>query len=624
MEDAMRIVLAAALICLVTPACSCSDLECGPGTHKEGNQCVPDVPGDTLEEDTVSEDVVLEDLGDVPDVEDGEDGEEVEVVGLERVDWTETRADPLTVTEAGTVNENLFGLPPTGFLLTDRDCQISFVDTSICRYSWKSDALAETAAVADATPVRVDRFTTHDASLLGLLTGASVGCYDDFGYPIYTGAIEVIDAATGHSRWHVPVVYTSMWTGSFFTNMDNWAELYYGTENVCVYPEPFPSSDTHILKVSDGTEAAFDEYGVEELFDGRWLTTTMVGEEPRMAIVDPASPGSPVILHDAATWNPLTMQVGRRWIHAEFKAEATSESWTWLLYDLESGQVFLWPVPENMWQRLFSHTWILVCEQAPATPIMACTAHDMTGEFPDREIQVVDDNYVYALAGASAGLYYIGVTADAEPRPVLRHLNLQTGEEAQVMDQSARMVVTRDETAALARTGDDSLYLLQGREATLVVENLSAWRTPRQQSRPYPDVYHGEDIVPIVTASSILAYSLSLLDLASSTLYLVSNRVYFDDSYWDRWDYCDSPNFAFTMGIWGTHTHFYFYERDDTTGELSLYLVPTDFSSPPALMAVVPADTCRPPRVSAAGDRAALIVEDSGTGTRTLLGAPLP
>jgi len=619
MEEAMRIVLALALVFVLTPACSCSDLECGPGTHKEGNQCVPDDDaGDVVDEDVLAEDVLADDLADAPDEEDGE------VVGIERVDWTETRADPLSVTEAGTVDENLFGLPPAGFLMTDRDCRISFVDTSICRYSWKNDSLAETAFVADATPVRVDRFTTHDTSLLGLLTGASVGCYDWAGYPIYTGAIEVIETATGNSRWNVPVVYTSTWTGSFFTNMDNWAELYYGTDNVCLSPEPDPSSDTHIHGVADGTETAFEDYGVEELFDGRWLTTTMVGDEPRMAIVDPASPSDPLILHDAATWNPLTMQVGRRWIHAEFKAEAASENWTWLLFDQETGMVYLWPVPETMWQRLFSHTWILVCEQAPATPIMDCTAHDMTGAFPDRNIQVVDEYYVYSLAGVSGSLYYIGVTGDAEPQPVLRHLNLETGEDVQVMAESARLVTTLDETAALARTGDDSLYLLQGSEATLVVENLTAWRAPRQKTRPYPDVYQGEGIVPIVTASSILSYSLSLLDLGSSTLYLVSNQVYFDDSNWDYRNTCDSPNYASTMGIWGTHTHFFFYERDDTTGELSLFLVPTDFSSPPALFSTVPGDTCTPPRVSAAGDRAALVVEDSGTGTRTLLSAPLP
>jgi hypothetical protein len=620
MEDAMRIMLAAALVSLLTPACSCSDLECGPGTHEEGNLCVPDVPGDTVEEDAAFEDFVPGDLADAPDEEDGE------AVGLERVDWSATRSDPLSAATAGTVTENLFGLPPTGFLMTDPGCRISFAETHICRYSWKNDALGETAAVESATPVRVDRFTSHDTSLLGLLTGASEACFDWAGYPIYTGAISVIDAATGSSRWSVPVVYTALWTGSFFTNLDGWAELYYGTDNPCIYPEPSPSSETHIHSVADGTVPGGGAAGggIVELYDGRWLTTIMVGGEPRLALMDPASPGDAHVIHDGSTWNPLIMQVGSRYIHAEFKAEQAGEAWTWLLYDLESSLLYLYPVPGTLWPRQFSNTWILVCEQAPATPMMSCTAHDMTGEFPDREVQVVDESYAHALAGAADSLYTIGASSDAAPQPVLKYMNLATGEEAQVMDGSGRLVTTRDEDSALVRTGDNALWLLQQGEATLVAENLAAWRAPGQRTQPYPDVYRGEDIVPIVTTSSITAYSLSLLDLASGRLFLLTDRLYFDDGAWDRWDLCESPNFASTLGYWGTQTHFYFYEGGETAGELSLFLVPSDLSAPPALFTTVAADTCRPPRVSAAGDRAAVLVENSATGTRTLYHAPLP
>jgi hypothetical protein len=65
----------------------------------------------------------------------------------------------------------------------------------------------------------------------------------------------------------------------------------------------------------------------------------------------------------------------------------------------------------------------------------------MTGTTPDKNVQVVDDNYTSALAGESDDLYIIGPSNDPSPQPVLKYINLVTGDEFQIMEGRGGIVI---------------------------------------------------------------------------------------------------------------------------------------------------------------------------------------
>jgi len=248
----------------------------------------------------------------------------------------------------------------------------------------------------------------------------------------------------------------------------------------------------------------------------------------------------------------------------------------------------------------------------------------MTGTTPDKNVQVVDNNYTSALAGESDDLYIIGPSNDPSPQPVLKYINLVTGDEFQIMEGRGGIVTTKDERYALVRMEDSTLWFLQKEQVTKIAENITTWRTPYHVTHPYPEVYHGENIVPIVTASSLTAFSLSILDASSRKLYLLSNHLYFDEDAWNAGDLCQNPNVVPNFGYWGIQTHFYFYEIAENPDEVSLFLVPTDFSTPPSFFMNVPVETCVTPRISTDGTRTAIVIEDPSTKVRTLYHAPLP
>jgi hypothetical protein len=618
------ITIAALFLVFSLPACSCSDLKCGPGTHEEHGQCVPDILDDGSEEDVLWDDGPPDVLPDGEDIEE----EEGETPAIEQVDWTTTRSDPLSAAPAGTVEGNLFGLPPSGFLLTDPDCSISFVESRICDYRWLDGALAETATVSAGMPIRVDRFISHDTSLMGLMTGTASVCSDWAGVPIYGGTVALIETATGSTRWTVPGIYANTWTDSFFTHMDGWAQPIYGTENPCAFDPPSLMGEVHYRSVdSPGTVLGPDVAGrdVVELPDGRWLTIKTAGTDERLFIMDPGAPEGAAMIYDGPTYNPLYMQIDGHTIQVELKASAATDEWQWLFYDIESGTHLLYDIPASNWVGAFSKSWIFFCEQGSTLPLVPCTAHDMTGASPDHTVQVVDESYAYALAGEIASLYYIGASGDVDPQPVLYHLDLETGEQIVLMEGGGRVVAAGGDAEAFLRTDADDLYLLRGPEAIPLEQGVVRWRTTSTARFPYPDVYGGLGLVPIVTTASLAAYGLSVFDQAAGRLYRLTENLYFDEGAWDSYrGRCESPGFAATMGFWGTQTHLYFTERDSATGDISIFLVPSDLSDPPALLATVPAGSCAAPLVSAAGDRAAVLVKEEGATSGTLYAAPLP
>jgi hypothetical protein len=536
---------------------------------------------------------------------------------LERLDWRTMRGAPIATSAVTLPSASMFAISGDGFV-TQSECQ----NAPGCALTWRDlagtqgtrrDHMGRVTSIAISPDGRRTQLVALDAI---------ESCNDGQGiFPVFRGALQLLDLATGEASFELPL-RSNTWSTQGFTPRGDWffAAPLEGT--ACNSSTTGFLSTTSPFAPPPGLDAT-DEF-VQAVDARRWLVQRSGAS---LGLTDPLTPGS---FHSLSGNDPDPFfDVTQGWVHV-YQGFA----------DLVEDVVSITPtgsmrqttvMADEDWHRFGARgRWIRVCGLPKAEGYRNCRMIDAQGEIAPANFRITfaltrSDDAVQLNSGS---IVFVGPTADGSP--AVQRLEFATGR-LEILHPGDGTLRPVGDGAAAVLLQSGAAWLIEARHEELVAQNvsqvvlapqllaLSLGRGPGRQ----------DDLAALVSSSGAGQFTLAVLDVRKRRLATVTDSLYFTPppgppgSTTLAFNFSDGCGQPWTTRNGGSVLEGFFQEPQrlffvEQGTPATLWLLPTDLSAPPRRLAELAGNPalCHAPLASPDGRRLGF-AEDSADRTTT-------
>jgi hypothetical protein len=525
---------------------------------------------------------------------------------LERLDFRDTRGPRLATTTARVPAGDLYALYEQGFVTT-AGCTFP----GGCTFTW-FDEEGRVQRQRDKVVAVAATSASMDGRYALLLAADEVGtCGDDpESRPLVgRGTLQVLDLATAAPRFEL-ALRTQFWSEPAFTPDSAWFFAAPVPDGQCRAPVLGRRS---VVAPFGSPPGLGPEDELREVVDAhRWIAW----RGTQLMVLDPfaADPDRGTVLAEGIErWDATD-----GWIHVYDGYSDLVQEVVSLHPTLGRKQTTL--RDQDWWPFGASGRWVRVCGFLHSEHYRSCRVVDVLGEHAPVDFKVraapgAPEDAV--LLGASGAVVF--VDGDPAAARAVERIDLATGRRDRVLDGDARLRPLGAGAAALVRQ-DDRLWLVEADHQELVAEHVSGLLSmPSLAGRAR---VRQDDLAVVVTATEPGAYTLTVLDLATRRLAMLTDRLDYapHDQAPFAFDDCGQPWITRVAG-WPSESlgqngrYLFFVEQATAADPGSLWLLPVDLSAAPRRLATLSHPVyCNAPLATADGSRVAFL-EDGIDGT---------
>ncbi len=501
---------------------------------------------------------------------------------LTRLDWTAERtplAEPTDVAAGAGVR--LLATSTAG-VVVGQACPGE--DALACALEWRDHQGQVLAALPDAYVLHGDFVSADGRRAIVLERASRSSCRtEEAELPIHTGTPLLVDMATGAVLARYPeAAYYDLNDAAFLPSgrhvrLDRVAAGTCGTATF-----EWWSTSAPFARATDGDVF----WPVHELSDGRWLGWG-VGDE-----VGDVVPGAP------ETYRALFAGAQKLEHTGGFSHFYDSNNVTLVESRDPQGQVRRWEVDQaegNWTPNVSSGRWVVLCHYAQVDGAVACRAHDVLGQHPERDLSLAAAHRTKrALAGRSGFLVHVAPATAGGARLV--RLDLETGASTELAALAGLPTIVGDDEAVVVLAGTRALLVEKHVVHTLSESAAALVATGRRGSALAATPQSSQVIVLSRTSSAATsATRVEVVDLASHRIAHVTDhgRVL---------QVCGLPGFVSDAGHPWLRSSRWIQVVDERSAPAQVLVLPADLSSGPRVVGPAP-QGCDLLRVAPDGER---------------------
>ncbi len=577
---------------------------CGDAAAPPSDEEVGDADTDTQQE-TDGDDTPQAEIPDGAETDTGP-GETVE-----RIDWSVERGPALDTVEVP--------LGPRRLIAAHADGVVAFSDCQVdvgCDFAWFDLDGAITRALDDRMAI-YGTALDPGARWLHLFAAEQVeACGPGPSFAtVVSGTLELIALDTGALAYG-ETMRSNVFLDPAFSTTGRWFHAMTVPDGQCAYEYERwrATSPPH------GPPAFSDPdfWLAIELADGRWAGWSGT----RFGVADPRVAESFVALGSDIDG----FLVGGGWLHGlggygdltEVIAAVGPDGTRWTLTLPDDG--------DYRGQAAWGPAVLACTSRGAERGVRECAVFDVTGETPRRDLVVHAARMRSAtFVGDGAAIVFESLAAEL---PTLERLDLASGAHTRLATGSGTLHPLGLGEAALWRD-EHGVWLIERAAFELLVGGEIAQLLVAPPAFGAPPGLSGvrqRSIASIVSRGPGDHFRHAIFDLRTRRLASTSERLYFTPHPEQPLaaDDCGEPWVMRSAGGVGDGftqdaRWLHFAETTETGGELSLWVVPIDLSTPPRRLATSPPERCHAPLASPEGELIGVALDDEGGATTRVL-----
>lgn len=521
---------------------------------------------------------------------------------VERLDWRTTRGAPIATSAIAIPTAEMFALSGDGFV-TRSDCQTP----PGCTLTWRDLAGAPTLRRDHMSQLTTTSVSPDGKRALLAAVDEIEACNDGQNqFSVARGVLQLLDVATGAASFELPL-RSNFWSPPAFMPQSDWffAAPIEGT--ACIAQTLGHRSVAPPHTPPPGLDAT--DLLVQMVDANRYV----VARNTDLGIADPLQPGSFRFLGQ----EPSRFDVTRGWVHVYLGFGLLAQD---VVSVPPSGPTRTITLRDEDWLPFGSSgRWIRVCDNRLREGFRDCRVVDALAELAPVNFRATFavDHRDDAVLLADGAVVFIGPTDDGT-RAVQR-IGFATGKHEILHVGDGKLRPLGDGAAALL-IQDGAAWLIEAEREELVAEHVANVLTAPQIPVLLRNPGRHDDLAVLVSSSSTDQFTLSILDVRTRRLALVTDSLYFAppvDAPFPLDDGCGQPwttrnGGGIVDGLFQQPRHLFFVEQGPTA---TLWLLPVDLSEPPRRFAELASPkTCRAPLTSPDGRRVGF-GEDGTEGT---------
>lgn len=533
--------------------------------------------------------------------------------GILFLDWLVERGAPLSPVVDAELPGRPFALSATTYALED-DC-----DAGACTYRWYSNGATLPRRHTGLTPTATNPFSNDGTKFAAIeVTDRFMCSANGTSLPLVEGTFGLYDGMTGARLFaQGPVVADPGLITNTFTQHGTIARLDRYDRATCELMESTPLLTTAPFTrpaVLDAipSDRGFPPYVEDDTADGQLIVSTRSGLNTPLGL---ARPGDPSSFRQLDGDHQLSRQSGG-FLHVlggwPYSRVASVHLAPGLRFDAS-----LPSTEADFTSLVVSHRWVMGCAQTSQPQEKRCDAIDGLGARARRS--TLTGPALPAVAGALEAAVYRTTDGGVE------QLDLVTGARSTLDVPATTVRAVGNGAGFLLNDATHAWGLSRGAPFRLGERVLALYRGAAAVEQPQSDV------VFIVSSNETGSrVFLDVWNVKEGKVARVSNQLHFNPPFnapFTADTQCAVPGFLRSLGPSaasasqpGRFVHFTTFVPA-AQPKLQVFVMPSDLSSPPRLLAELAPDQCSPPLVSPGGERVWLPVVMNG-GVRVVL-APL-